>query len=92
MVLLVILISISLITKEAEHFFNCFSAIWIFSSEVCLLMFFAHFSVVLFVFFLFIFRGFLYVYGYPFFVNMCDTHHFSVDSLGFFRYIRIICK
>lgn len=98
MVLLVILISISLITKEVEHFFKCFSAIWIFSSEVCLLMFLLIF-LLCYLSFSYLFLGvFLCVYGYPFFV-ICVTLSsffswfswvFQVDSLGFC--IRIICK
>ena len=36
----VVLICISLMTKDAEHFFKCFSAVWVSSFENSLLLFF----------------------------------------------------
>ena len=96
-VLLLILISISLITKQVKHFFKCFSAIWIFSSEICLLIFSFLFFFCLFFYYVIClsdwFLGFIFLY-------IMDTYlllyawlcHFSVDSPGFFRYIWIICK
>lgn len=93
-VLLLILISISLITKQVEHFFECFSAVWVFSSEICLLIFFffAHSSIMLFVF-LIDFKGFFFnILWLPIFCYMHDCVIFQLILLGFFRYIWIICK
>lgn len=87
MVLLVILISISLITKEVEHFFKCFSTIWIFSSEVCLLMFLLIF-LLCYLSFSYLFLGVFYMFmDTHFLLYVWHCHHFSVDSLGFFRLI-----
>ena len=44
----VILICISLMTKDVEHFFGCFSTIWVSSVENSLLSSLPHFLIVLF--------------------------------------------
>uniref|UniRef100_A0ABI7YQY4 Uncharacterized protein n=1 Tax=Felis catus TaxID=9685 RepID=A0ABI7YQY4_FELCA len=48
--LMVVLICISLMMSDVEHFSICLSAMWISSLEKCLFMSFAHFFTRLFVF------------------------------------------
>ena len=77
------LLEISLIDCEVEHIFICVLAVLVFSSVKCLLMFFAHFSIRLFGFFLLVYRSYLYMLNNnPCLLTCCNT--FSQFVVFFF--------
>ena len=76
MIRTVVLIYISLIIRNVEHLFQCLLAIYIISSEKCLLMPSAHFSIELFVFLLLSCMSYLYILE----IYTCQSHHLQIFS------------
>lgn len=71
-----VLMEFSLVDCEVEYIFICVLAMPAFSSVKCLLVFFSHFSIRLFGFFLLVYRSYIYV------LKNNPSLHFAMPSLS----------